>query len=67
MSSKLKAYVSKWNVYIRAEKRRLQPEVNSVRTQSTTKSGERYRSEEREAIRAIPQDLRTDKTADDWA
>ena len=39
---------------IRADQRRLQTEVSSVRTQSTIKSGDDYRSEERAAIRAIP-------------
>ena len=42
---------------IRAEKRRLHTEVSSVHTQSTIKSGENYRFEERAAIRAIPPEI----------
>ena len=42
---------------IRADQRRLQTEVDSVRTQSTIKSGDDHRSEERAAIRAIPTEI----------
>ena len=45
----------------RAEERRLHTEVSSVRTQSTCKSGDDYRSEEKAAIRAIPPDVFYDR------
>ena len=42
---------------IRADQRRLQTKVGSVRTQSTIKSGDNYRSEERAARRVIPTEI----------